>query len=240
MKIRGSQVRWDTQKPERSVLLINEREAKIYYPDQGILEIYTLDRRLGELAASLLPRLELLGRKFSFEQIPASDMEEKADPKGFLALRLMPTDAMLSEHVRQVRVLLDVNAAHIVKAEVTDSDGELRKDWRMTQGQVTGDHDCSEQIVAPGEQVTAIGRYAADKGGLVQDIGGGHQLRLIRGDAHMSSSALGKQATGSIVGAIIAIPAAAVLQVTFEEIFVERRERRHDLGRAGTLIKRRD
>ena len=43
-----------------------------------------------------------------------------------------------------------------------------------------------------------------------------------------------------IVGAIIAIPAAAVIQVTFEETFVEWRERRHDPIRAGTLIKRRD
>ena len=43
-----------------------------------------------------------------------------------------------------------------------------------------------------------------------------------------------------IVGAIIAIPAAAILQVAFEEMFVERRERRHDLVRAGTLKKRRD
>jgi predicted PurR-regulated permease PerM len=43
-----------------------------------------------------------------------------------------------------------------------------------------------------------------------------------------------------IVGVIIAIPAAAVIQVAFEETFVEWRERRHDSGRAGTLIKRRD
>ena len=43
-----------------------------------------------------------------------------------------------------------------------------------------------------------------------------------------------------IIGAIMAIPAAAAVQVAFEELFVQRRERRHDLDRAGTLIKRRD
>ena len=43
-----------------------------------------------------------------------------------------------------------------------------------------------------------------------------------------------------IVGAILAIPAAAIVQVAFEEMFVLRRERRRDLERAGTLIKRRD
>jgi predicted PurR-regulated permease PerM len=43
-----------------------------------------------------------------------------------------------------------------------------------------------------------------------------------------------------IVGAIMAIPVAAIVQVAFEEIFVARRERRQDIGRAGTLTKRRD
>lgn len=41
-----------------------------------------------------------------------------------------------------------------------------------------------------------------------------------------------------IVGALMAIPVAAVLQVGFEEAFVARRERRRDLLRAGTLRKR--
>jgi hypothetical protein len=90
-----------------------------------------------------------------------------------------------------------------IKDLMTDDDGQLRKDWRMTSGEVTEDHDFSEQVVAPGEQVTAIGRYSETKQGLIQDIGGGNPLRLIRGDAQMSSSALWKQATGRVIGAII-------------------------------------
>jgi predicted PurR-regulated permease PerM len=42
------------------------------------------------------------------------------------------------------------------------------------------------------------------------------------------------------IGAIIAIPVAAIIQVTFEEVFVSRRERRQDVGRAGTLLRRVD
>jgi len=41
-----------------------------------------------------------------------------------------------------------------------------------------------------------------------------------------------------IVGALMAIPVAAILHVAFEEMFVGRRERRHDVLRAGTLAKR--
>ena len=43
-----------------------------------------------------------------------------------------------------------------------------------------------------------------------------------------------------IVGAIMAIPAAAIVQVAFEEAFVARRERRQDVERAGTLLRRVD
>ena len=43
-----------------------------------------------------------------------------------------------------------------------------------------------------------------------------------------------------IVGAIMAIPVAAIVQVAFEEAFVQRRERRQDVDRAGTLIRNAD
>jgi len=42
-----------------------------------------------------------------------------------------------------------------------------------------------------------------------------------------------------IVGAIMAIPAAAIAQVIFDEAFVKRRERRLDIERAGTLTQKR-
>jgi predicted PurR-regulated permease PerM len=42
-----------------------------------------------------------------------------------------------------------------------------------------------------------------------------------------------------LIGALMAIPVAAIVQVAFEEAFINRRERRHDLTRAGTLSKKR-
>ena len=41
-----------------------------------------------------------------------------------------------------------------------------------------------------------------------------------------------------IVGAIMAIPVAAIAQVAFDEVFVARRERRQDQERAGTLLRK--
>jgi predicted PurR-regulated permease PerM len=43
-----------------------------------------------------------------------------------------------------------------------------------------------------------------------------------------------------IVGALLAVPVAAIVQVGFDEVFVKRRERRQDVDRAGTLLRRRE
>jgi predicted PurR-regulated permease PerM len=43
-----------------------------------------------------------------------------------------------------------------------------------------------------------------------------------------------------VIGAIIAIPVAAIVQVAFEEVFVKHRERRLDVDRAGTLLRKAD
>lgn len=43
-----------------------------------------------------------------------------------------------------------------------------------------------------------------------------------------------------VMGAILAIPVAAIVQVAFDEAFVRRRERRQDLDRAGTLLRKAD
>jgi predicted PurR-regulated permease PerM len=43
-----------------------------------------------------------------------------------------------------------------------------------------------------------------------------------------------------VMGAILAIPIAAIIQVAFDEAFVARRERRQDLERPGTLLRKAD
>lgn len=124
VRVSGSVMRWDTEKPEPVVMRIDRREACVYYPAQKTEEIYPLDARLGDLAASPLPRLQVLKERFGFEQVPPSELDKSADPSRFIALRLTPTDASLREYVKQVRVLLDVEHAYIVRAEVTDGDGD--------------------------------------------------------------------------------------------------------------------
>jgi outer membrane lipoprotein-sorting protein len=121
--VRGATMLWDTRRPEANQLRITDREVRIYYPAQSIIEVFQVQQKLGQLAASPLPRLSVLGQHFTFEPIPVSEMGEK-DQANFFALRMTPTQAELREHVQQVRVLLDVNRGLILRLEMRDSDGD--------------------------------------------------------------------------------------------------------------------
>jgi outer membrane lipoprotein-sorting protein len=123
VRVASSVVRWDTQKPEPAVLHSDGREVRMYYPSQKLLEIYTIDQRLGELASSPLPKLATLREHFKLER---GDIQSFKAPKGreVLPVSLVPSDKALREHVDRVNVLLDVQAAHIIELEIVDADGD--------------------------------------------------------------------------------------------------------------------
>lgn len=153
IRIKGPVIRWDTVKPEPSVLFIDQGEARVYYPNQKTLEVYPLDKRLADLAASPLPRLDVLKERFSIEQIPAADLDKSAAEKDFIALRLTPRDASIAEHVKQVCVLLDIGKAYIMKAQMTDSDGD-RTVLSFKDVQLNADVGDLALVVPPGTAVT--------------------------------------------------------------------------------------
>jgi outer membrane lipoprotein-sorting protein len=155
LRIRGSTMRWETRLPQPSILVITEREARILYPNPapGVVEIYNLDQRIGELAASPLPRLAILKNRFHFEQIPVHDMDANARDDAFLALKMTPIERQIAEHVEEVRVLLDVAAGYIVRAEMTDADGD-RTVLKFTQVKLGVDPGDLELKVPAGANVT--------------------------------------------------------------------------------------
>ena len=124
VRVSGHVIRWDTRNPEPAVLYSDGKEVRMHYPGQKLLEVYPIDRRLGDLAASPLPRLGTLREHFTLAR--ATDTKSFKPPKGrrVLALRLTPADASLRQHVDVVRVLLDIEAAHILELEIVDADGD--------------------------------------------------------------------------------------------------------------------
>lgn len=125
IRMKGSVVRWDTERPEPAVLHSDGNEIRLYYPAQKVVEVYPIDRRLSDLAASPLPRLDALRQHFRIEPLPPAEVpqDERGDVKR-LWLRLVPSDEYLAQHVDEVRVTLDVSAAYVLRVEMFDADGD--------------------------------------------------------------------------------------------------------------------
>ena len=168
VKVRGSAMLWDTKEPEPTQLQIDAREVRIYYPQQKTIEAYQVRQKLGQLAASPLPRLDVLREHFSFAPIPVSELGEKDDARKFFAVRMTPTDAELREHVEQVRVLLDAERGLILRFEMRDADGDRTLIAFSNVKTNTGLSDGDLRIAAPTD-VTITRPLAAVEGDANRD-----------------------------------------------------------------------
>ncbi|HJT16208.1 MAG TPA: ankyrin repeat domain-containing protein [Thermoanaerobaculia bacterium] len=105
-----------------------------------------------------------------------------------------------------------------VKDRLTNDSAEIRKDFRLSRDpQLDESASMTESVVAPGEYVTAMGRYSAEKGGLVQNADA--PLSLARGDAAVSAAGLRTKAsqalmTAFVLAAIVNGALFAVLKIT--------------------------
>jgi outer membrane lipoprotein carrier protein len=139
IRMKGAAVRWDTESPEPTVLYSDGREIRMYYPRQATVEVYPVDRRLSDLAASPLPRLDVLRRHFRIERAAEAPRDDKT-----IELKPTPTDESLAQHVDEVRVTLDVPAAAVTRVEMLDADGDrtvirftdLRTDTGIRDGEL--------------------------------------------------------------------------------------------------------
>ena len=122
VRVRGEVMRWDIEAPEPTVMLVTDREVQLYYPQQKVVESYTIDQQLASLASSPLPRLSVLREHFAFKPIEASQMDPPSDVDDLLAIELTPLKEAIAEHITRVRVLLDASAGYILRVEMTDAD----------------------------------------------------------------------------------------------------------------------
>jgi outer membrane lipoprotein-sorting protein len=122
--IKGSASLWHTTQPEPTVMRIDDKELRLLYPRQKVLEVYPTGQKMASLAASPFPRLDVLKKHFTFEQIPTKDLDPAAKDGDTLALRMQPTEPDLRKHIDEVRVLLQVSTGFVLKAVTVDSDGD--------------------------------------------------------------------------------------------------------------------
>lgn len=90
---------------------------------------------------------------------------------------------------------------HEMKELLTDDDGQFRKDWKMTEDRNLTSKNLQEQMVAPGDQVCAIGRWSATRNGLIPPAGG--VIRLLQGDPQTVVKGLWGKCIGNLIGGLI-------------------------------------
>lgn len=99
-----------------------------------------------------------------------------------------------------------------VKELMTDDDGDMRKDFEIgASDPELADHTLTEQLIANGEQVCAIGRWSQQRGGLLPDRNGG-LVRVVRGTPQEAVAKLRSKRTSSVaMGLGLAIIANGVI-----------------------------
>jgi len=141
--VKGARTLWRTVSPRRSTMLIDSAEMRLYYPDQGVVEVYELTDSLKRIAATPLPRLDAVRRHFSIARVGTSD-----GPRD-LVIDLTPRDPDLRERVHSVRVTIDRTTALASTITITDADGEETV-IRFTQSRTnTGLDDASLDLNVP-------------------------------------------------------------------------------------------
>ncbi|WP_239490736.1 hypothetical protein [Luteitalea sp. TBR-22] len=88
-------------------------------------------------------------------------------------------------------------------------DGPLRRDKAKTTHVPLEELQFTEWTLSPGEPVVVIGRYSAQRGGVIHDDRKGRPLRVLKGDAETVRAALGQGATAYGVLSLLALGVSA-------------------------------
>jgi len=125
LRVKGDQMRWDTESPSPGVMTIDAVELRVYSPDQRQLEIYPMQNGLGQIAASPVPRLTVVREHFLIERIDwPQENQRDQESNDRLAIRLTPRDASFRKHVREVRVLLHMDSGCAQVVRIIDPDDD--------------------------------------------------------------------------------------------------------------------
>lgn len=137
--VKGETLLWMTREPVESRIRVDETDARVYYPDQNLLEIYDLGADLRFLAGSPVPRMASLREQFDIRETDADGMDDEVVRRDHLLIvALSPRDERLAERIERIRLVLDEDAGVMRLFEVTDPQGDrttiVFKDIRTNTG----------------------------------------------------------------------------------------------------------
>jgi outer membrane lipoprotein-sorting protein len=129
--MRGPLIRWNTLQPAAMVTYITGKELILYDVDDAQAEAYPMDRRLAELAACPVPRIDTLTTRFHLQRLPGADPQT-------LRMRLTPRDPELQAHVRRIDIEASVRDGVARRLEIVDAPGDrtvfILSDVRVNPG----------------------------------------------------------------------------------------------------------
>jgi len=145
-----------------------------------------IDTMRGQVKLLCFPQLEGVQKEVAFGPDALHNAEEYIRKTEWASMGLNP-----AQMYREVRELL------------TDDDGEIRKNFRIHGCEDLSGATLMEEIVEPGAQVFAFGKWSAEKRGLVPDQG--IPARMVVGDtSHVLKTLRGKVTSGFIFALVFA------------------------------------
>jgi outer membrane lipoprotein-sorting protein len=111
--------RWDTEAPYASTMVIAGGEMRLFYPEQQTLEVYDLGDRVDTLAASPVPRAEVLREYF---ELAESEWDES---RSTLRVTLLPRTDEVRDAVEEATVQIEAATGLLRELEMSDADGEV-------------------------------------------------------------------------------------------------------------------
>jgi outer membrane lipoprotein-sorting protein len=121
---KGDTSMWQTDGPEPTQMTCNPRQLRLYYPDRHVVEEYPIASRLGMLAASPLPSLDVIQQNFKVLPDAGDGLPAPTGASGLVAVRMTPATDDVGRYVDHARVLLDPQRGLVLVFEMVDPDGE--------------------------------------------------------------------------------------------------------------------
>ncbi len=131
VSMQNGKVLWQTESPRPSSMLVDDGEIRMYDPEAGRVEVYRVEERFSDMAASPVPRLDVLAKSFEIEEV---------EEPGALVLRLAPRTDLLRDQLAEATLSLDAELGYVKEIEIVDQDGD-RTTIRFTHVEVNPELD---------------------------------------------------------------------------------------------------
>jgi outer membrane lipoprotein-sorting protein len=120
----GDRMRWDTMRPHPSSMLVGEGAVELYYPEDGLIEMYAVDQGFMDLAGVPMPRLAALSKRFEVAPISPLELDPHCNTDRYFAMALTPRTEDLRRYVTGVRMLIDGSRSIATKVVLSGPDGD--------------------------------------------------------------------------------------------------------------------